>query len=72
MGARVYVKGVDQAFHVTESPAQVLDAARSCGLEGITLPMAQLTLARPVSGETQIEVDPWSIVVVTPWSEPGA
>lgn len=71
MGARVYVKGIDMPFHVKESPDEVLEAARNCGLEGKTLPMAELELARPFAGET-LTVDPWSIVVVTHWSEPGA
>jgi hypothetical protein len=72
VGARVYVKGVDLPFHVKESPAEVLEEARTCGLEGKTLPMAELELARPVGDESTLTVDPWSIVALTPWSEPGA
>lgn len=72
MGARVYVKGVEQSFHVEESPKEVLDLAR-VPLPNEALPMVELTLARPLRGqEPAIHLDPWGIAAVTHWQEPGA
>lgn len=69
LGSRVWVKGVDMPFFVNETPRQVLESARTCGLAEETMPMVALTNANDRG--KPIFVDPWSIVAVNEFVVPS-